>query len=151
MFFLSALLYGWQNIGNGASMALDPVLGGLLWTQTGSYTGARVLSFVASSTRGLCIVGLPSTARCLLPHGEEHLPPEAHSGDRRQAQAYAAALWERATLVIPTGSEATALHRMATGATVEPVPPWILSGCMTNANSWTLLAASSSSFRFSRR
>ena len=48
MFFLSALLYGWQNIGHGASMALDPVLGGLLWTQTGSSTGVLVLSFVAS-------------------------------------------------------------------------------------------------------
>ena len=81
------------------------------------------------------LCGLPSTARGLLPHGEEPLPPEAHSGDRRQAHAYAAALWERATLALPTGSAATALHRMATGATVEPVPPWILSGCMTNANS----------------
>ena len=39
MFFLSALLYGWQNLGHGARMALDPVLGGLLWTQTGSSTG----------------------------------------------------------------------------------------------------------------
>ena len=26
-------------------------------------------------------------------------------------------------------------HRIATGATVEPVPPCILSGCITNANS----------------
>ena len=42
-------------------------------------------------------------------------------------------------------------HRIATGATVEPVPPWILSGCITNANSWAPLAASSSSFRFSSR
>jgi hypothetical protein len=151
MFFLSALLYGWQHLGHGARRALAPVLGGLLGTQTGSSTGARVLSCVASSTRGLWIVGLPSTARGLLSHGEEPLPPEAYSGDRRQAHAYAAARWGRATLVLPTGRAATALHRMATGATVEPVPPWILSGCMTNANSWTFLAASSSSFRFSRR
>src|SRR2546427_578344 len=28
-----------------------------------------------------------------------------------------------------------ALHRMATGAIVEPVPPWIFSGSTTNANS----------------
>ena len=46
---------------------------------------------------------------------------------------------------------AATLHRIATGATVEPVPPCILSGCITNANSWTPFAASSSSFRFSSR
>jgi hypothetical protein len=42
-------------------------------------------------------------------------------------------------------------YRTATGATVEPVPPWILSGSMMKANSLTFLAASSSSFRFSKR
>jgi MFS family permease len=41
-------LYGWQNIGNGVGMALGPVLGGLIWTQTGDYTGVLVLSFVAA-------------------------------------------------------------------------------------------------------
>ena len=80
-------LYGWQNIGNGVGMALGPVLGGLLWTQTGSYTGVLVLSFVASITGVCCIAGLPSTAHCLLPHWEEHLPPEARLGVKRQVQA----------------------------------------------------------------
>src|SRR4029434_10713644 len=42
-------------------------------------------------------------------------------------------------------------HRIAPASTVEPVPPWILSGCITNANSWAPLAASSSSFRFSSK
>jgi hypothetical protein len=27
------------------------------------------------------------------------------------------------------------VQRIATGDTVEPVPPWIFSGCMANANS----------------
>jgi hypothetical protein len=27
------------------------------------------------------------------------------------------------------------LQRIATGETVEPVPPWIFKGCMTKANS----------------
>jgi hypothetical protein len=29
----------------------------------------------------------------------------------------------------------TAYYRTATGATVEPVPPWIFKGCMMKANS----------------
>ena len=40
-----------------------------------------------------------------------------------------------AALVARAGGEAAGLHRIATGATVEPVPPWIFSGCITNANS----------------
>jgi hypothetical protein len=32
-------------------------------------------------------------------------------------------------------SEAATVQRIATGATVEPVPPCILSGCITKANS----------------
>jgi MFS family permease len=78
-------LYGWQNIGNGVGMALGPVLGGLIWTQTGDYTGVLVLSFGASLTGVLSILILPSTSCCLLPHWEEQLPPEARSGEMRHA------------------------------------------------------------------
>src|SRR5262249_9508124 len=42
-------------------------------------------------------------------------------------------------------------QRIAIGATVDPVAPCSLSGCMTNANSCTRFAASSSSFMFSSR
>jgi MFS family permease len=73
-------LYGWQNIGNGVGMALGPVLGGLIWTQTGDYTGVLALSFGASLAGVLSILVLPSTSCCLLPNWEEQLPPEARSG-----------------------------------------------------------------------
>jgi MFS family permease len=76
-------LYGWQNIGNGVGMALGPALGGLIWTQTGDYTGILVLSFVASLTGVLSIFGLPNTSCCLLPRWEEQLPLEARSGEMR--------------------------------------------------------------------
>jgi MFS family permease len=79
-------LYGWQNIGNGVGMALGPALGGLIWTQTGDYTGILVLSFVASLTGVLSIFGLPSTSCCLLPHWEEQLPPEARSSGMQPAE-----------------------------------------------------------------
>jgi MFS family permease len=76
-------LYGWQNIGNGVGMALGPALGGLIWTQTGDYTGVLILSFVASLTGILSILVLPNTSCCLLPHWEEQLPPEARSEEMR--------------------------------------------------------------------
>jgi MFS family permease len=79
-------LYGWQNIGNGVGMALGPALGGLIWTQTGDYTGVLALSFGASLLGVLSILVLPSTSRCLLPHWEEQLPPEARSGEIRHAE-----------------------------------------------------------------
>jgi MFS family permease len=80
-------LYGWQNIGNGVGMALGPALGGLIWTQTGDYTGVLVLSFGASLTGVLSILILPSTSCCLLPDWEEQLPPEARSGQMRHAES----------------------------------------------------------------
>jgi MFS family permease len=72
-------LYGWQNIGNGLGMALGPVLGGLIWTQTGDSTGVLILSFGASLAGVLSILVLPNTSCCLLPTWEEQLPPEARS------------------------------------------------------------------------
>jgi MFS family permease len=79
-------LYGWQNIGNGVGMALGPILGGLIWTQTGDYTGVLTLSFGASLAGVLSILVLPSTSCCLLPHWEAQLPPEARSGEMRHAE-----------------------------------------------------------------
>jgi MFS family permease len=79
-------LFGWQNIGNGVGMAVGPVLGGLIWTQTGDYTGVLVLSFGASLAGVLSILVLPGTSCCLLPHWEDLLPPEARSDARRYAE-----------------------------------------------------------------
>jgi len=79
-------LYGWQNIGNGVGMALGPALGGLIWTQTGDYTGVLALSFGASLAGVLSILLLPGTSCCLLPHWEAQLPPEARSGAMRHAE-----------------------------------------------------------------
>jgi MFS family permease len=76
-------LYGWQNIGNGVGMALGPILGGLIWTWTGDYTGVLALSFGASLAGVLSILALPSTSCCLLPDWEGQLPPEARSGEGR--------------------------------------------------------------------
>jgi MFS family permease len=73
-------LYGWQNVGNGLGMALGPLLGGFIWTQTGEYTGILALSFAASLAGVLSILILPSTASGLLPTWEAQLPPEARSG-----------------------------------------------------------------------
>lgn len=73
-------LYGWQNVGNGLGMALGPVLGGFIWTQTGDYTGVLALSFAASLAGVLSILVLPSTSCCLVPTWEAQLPPEARSG-----------------------------------------------------------------------
>jgi MFS family permease len=79
-------LYGWQNVGNGMGMALGPVLGGLIWTWTGDYTGVLALSFVASLAGVLSILALPSTSCSLLPHWEEQLPPEARSGGMKRSE-----------------------------------------------------------------
>jgi MFS family permease len=73
-------LYGWQNVGNGLGMALGPLLGGFIWTQSGEYTGILTLSFAASLAGVLSILVLPSTACGLLPTWETQLPPEARSG-----------------------------------------------------------------------
>jgi MFS family permease len=73
-------LYGWQNVGNGLGMALGPLLGGFIWTQTGDYTGVLALSFAASLAGVLSILVLPSTSCCLLPSWEAQLPPEARAG-----------------------------------------------------------------------
>ena len=71
--------YGWQVLGGGIGMALGLVLGGFIWTQTGSYAGAVWLSFALSLVGVVSIWLLPSTSHHLLPHWEEALPPEARS------------------------------------------------------------------------
>jgi hypothetical protein len=45
----------------------------------------------------------------------------------------------------------TCCHRTAIGETVEALLPWIFSGCIMKANSWTFFDASSSSFMYASR
>ena len=71
--------YGWQNLGGGMGMALGLVVGGLIWTVTGSFTGAVWLSFALSLVGVISIWGLPTTSHPLLPHWEDSLPLEARS------------------------------------------------------------------------
>jgi MFS family permease len=75
----SGTTYGWQTLGGGIGMALGPLLGGLIWTQTGSYTGAVLLSFFLSLVGVISIIALPGTSHHLIPQWEESLPPEARS------------------------------------------------------------------------
>ena len=71
--------YGWQTLGGGMGMALGLVMGGFIWTQTGNFAGAVLLSFGLSMVGVISIVALPSTAHQLIPHWEKSLPPEARS------------------------------------------------------------------------
>lgn len=75
----SGTTYGWQTLGGGIGMALGPLMGGLIWTQTGSYTGAVLLSFVLSLVGVISVLALPGTSHHLIPRWEESLPPEARS------------------------------------------------------------------------
>ena len=75
----SGTTYGWQTLGGGIGMALGPLLAGLIWTQTESYTGAVLLSFGLSLVGVISIVLLPSTSHHLIPGWEESLPPEART------------------------------------------------------------------------
>ena len=71
--------YGWQMLGAGIGMALGPLAGGFLWTVTGEYWPAVLLSFVLSLVGVTSILALPTTSRQLIPHWEESLPVGARS------------------------------------------------------------------------
>ncbi len=75
----SGTTYGWQTLGGGIGMAMGPLLAGLIWTQTGSYTGAVLLSFALSLVGVISIIALPSTSHHLIPGWDESLPPEART------------------------------------------------------------------------
>ena len=71
--------YGWQILGGGMGMALGLLLGGFIWTESGSFTGAVWLSFVLSLVGVISILVLPNTSHHLIPDWEESLPLEARS------------------------------------------------------------------------
>ncbi len=72
-------VYGWQMLGNGFGMGLGPLIGGLLWDQTGNFASPVILSSAMSLVGLTSVLLLPSTSRVLMPHWEEALPPEARS------------------------------------------------------------------------
>jgi MFS family permease len=71
--------YGWQLLGGGLGMALGLLLGGFIWTATGSFGGAVWLSFGLSLVGVVSIWALPSTSHHLIPDWEDELPLEARS------------------------------------------------------------------------
>ena len=71
--------YGWQLLGGGMGMAIGLLLGGFIWTVSGSFTGALWLSFGLSLVGVISILALPKTSHHLLPDWEDALPLEARS------------------------------------------------------------------------
>ncbi len=71
--------YGWQLLGGGMGMAIGLLLGGFIWTESGSFIGAVLLSFGLSMVGVISIWLLPSTSHHLTPDWEESLPLEARS------------------------------------------------------------------------
>ena len=67
-------------MGAGIGMALGPLAAGFLWTMTGNYWPAVVLSFGLSLIGVISIFKLPTTSHHVLPQWEEMLPPEARTG-----------------------------------------------------------------------
>jgi len=74
--------YGWQLLGGGMGMAIGLLLGGFIWTESGSFTGAVLLSFGLSMVGVVSIWLLPNTSHHLIPDWEESLPLEARSSAR---------------------------------------------------------------------
>ena len=72
--------YGYQMLGAGIGMALGPLAAGFLWTTTGQYWPAVVLSFGLSLIGVISIFKLPSTSLHVIPDWEDMLPSEARTG-----------------------------------------------------------------------
>jgi MFS family permease len=75
----TSTLYGWEMLGALLGHALASGLAGLVLYVTGSFPLILLLSMAFSLVGVLVILRLESTARILIPHWEEALPPEARS------------------------------------------------------------------------
>jgi hypothetical protein len=75
----TSTLYGWEMMGALLGHAVASGLAGLVLYLTGSFPLILLLSMAFSLVGGLVILRLESTARVLIPHWEEALPPEARS------------------------------------------------------------------------
>jgi MFS family permease len=75
----TSTLYGWEMMGAMLGHAVATGLAGLLIAITGSFPLVLALSMAFSLVGMLVILHLESSARVLIPHWEESLPPEARS------------------------------------------------------------------------
>src|SRR6266568_408508 len=75
----TSTLYGWEMMGAMLGHAVATGLAGLVLYVTGSFPLILVLSMAFSLVGVLVILHLESSARVLIPHWEESLPPEARS------------------------------------------------------------------------
>jgi hypothetical protein len=73
----TSTLYGWEMMGALLGHAVASGLAGLVLYLTGSFLLILLLSMAFSLAGVLVILRLESTARVLIPHWEESLPPEA--------------------------------------------------------------------------
>ncbi len=75
----TSTLYGLEMMGAMMGHAVASGLAGLVLYVTGSFTPVLALSMAFSLVGVLVILHLESSARVLIPHWEELLPPEARS------------------------------------------------------------------------
>jgi MFS family permease len=75
----TSTLYGWEMMGAMLGHAVASGLAGLVLYVTGAFPPVLVLSMAFSLIGVLVILHLESSARVLIPHWEESLPPEARS------------------------------------------------------------------------
>src|SRR5438093_4960652 len=75
----TSTLYGWEMLGAMLGHAVASGLAGLVLYVTGAFPPVLVLSMAFSLVGVLVILHLESSARVLIPHWEESLPPEARS------------------------------------------------------------------------
>src|SRR5215510_7721425 len=75
----TSTLYGWEMMGAMLGHAVATGLAGLVLSVTGSFPLVLALSMAFSLVGMLVILHLESSARVLIPHWEESLPPEARS------------------------------------------------------------------------
>jgi cyanate permease len=75
----TSTLYGWEMMGAMLGHAVATGLAGLVLSVTGSFPLVLGLSMAFSLVGMLVILHLESSARVLIPHWEEGLPPEART------------------------------------------------------------------------
>jgi MFS family permease len=75
----TSTLYGWEMMGAMLGHAVASGLAGLVLYVTGAFPPVLVLSMAFSLVGVLVILHLESSARVLIPHWEESLPPEARA------------------------------------------------------------------------
>ena len=83
----TSTLYGWEMLGALLGHAVASGFAGLVLAVTGAFPPVLALSMAFSLVGVLVILHLESSARVLIPHWEESLPPEAQSMTMRPPQS----------------------------------------------------------------